>query len=132
MASSLAGEADKGPNMVASPPKARHIGCVQDLHSGAIVDHYKLLRYLGGGGMGVVYESEDLKLGRRVALKFLSSATLKDPASLERFWREARTASALNHPAICTVHELNESTDPPFLVMELLSGFFFSLTTSNS
>ena len=112
----------RNPNIVASARSALHIGRVQDLHSGAIVGHYKLVRYLGKGGMGIVYESEDLKLGRRVALKFLSEATLNEPATLDRFWREARTASALNHPAICTVHELNESTDPPFLVMELLDG----------
>jgi serine/threonine protein kinase len=111
-----------GSNVVASLDRARHIVCVEDLHIGAIVGHYKILRYLGEGGMGVAYEAEDLKLGRRVALKFLSKGTMKDHATLERFWREARTASALNHPSICTVHELNESTDPPFLVMELVTG----------
>ena len=72
--------------------------------------------------MGVVYEAEDQKLGRSVAIKMLPEATRRDPAALERFWREARAASSLNHPGICIVHELNESGDQPFIVMELLEG----------
>ncbi len=87
---------------------------------GSILGHYKIVRRLGAGGMGVVYEAEDLKLGRHVALKMLSGTP--DPAALERFWREARAASALNHPGICILYEINESESQPFLVMELLEG----------
>jgi eukaryotic-like serine/threonine-protein kinase len=99
-----------------------HDSCVQELTSGTIRGHYKIVRRLGQGGMGVVYEAEDQKLGRSVAIKLLPEATRQDPAALERFWREARTASSLNHPGICTIHELNESGDQPFIVMELLEG----------
>jgi serine/threonine protein kinase len=95
---------------------------VQQLVAGSTLGHYKILRRLGRGGMGVVYAAEDQKLGRTVALKVLLDATETDPASIERFWREARAASLLNHPGICTVHELNESGDQPFIVMELMEG----------
>jgi serine/threonine protein kinase len=99
-----------------------HDSCVQELTAGTLRGHYKIVRRLGQGGMGVVYEAEDQKLGRSVAIKLLPEATRQDPAALERFWREARTASSLNHPGICTIHELNESGDQPFIVMELLEG----------